>query len=152
MYYPYSKKFCCVKVLILKTINDFLSDLIKKPCMSHSDKNQPVLIISPHCFTGFCYAKSADRKTAAYSETTTRAASKIYVRIPPALELMKTSKQGIHPACMKLANQRGDRPPPPPLVFVSNLPFCDTVCFYCACNKIITKNRDHAAALPEKPL
>jgi oxygen-independent coproporphyrinogen-3 oxidase len=24
------------------------------------------------------------------------------------------------------------------------LPFCDTVCFYCACNKIITKNRKHA--------
>lgn len=22
--------------------------------------------------------------------------------------------------------------------------FCDTVCFYCACNKIITKNRKHA--------
>jgi len=26
-----------------------------------------------------------------------------------------------------------------------HLPFCDTVCYYCACNKIITNNRDHAA-------
>ncbi|MDD1606270.1 MAG: oxygen-independent coproporphyrinogen III oxidase, partial [Methylococcaceae bacterium] len=25
-----------------------------------------------------------------------------------------------------------------------HIPFCDTVCFYCACNKIITKNRSHA--------
>jgi oxygen-independent coproporphyrinogen-3 oxidase len=25
-----------------------------------------------------------------------------------------------------------------------HIPFCDTVCFYCACNKIITKNRAHA--------
>lgn len=27
-----------------------------------------------------------------------------------------------------------------------HIPFCDTVCFYCACNKIITKNREHANA------
>ena len=26
-----------------------------------------------------------------------------------------------------------------------HIPFCDTVCFYCACNKIVTKNRRHAA-------
>jgi oxygen-independent coproporphyrinogen-3 oxidase len=25
-----------------------------------------------------------------------------------------------------------------------HIPFCDTVCFYCACNKIVTKNRGHA--------
>ena len=25
-----------------------------------------------------------------------------------------------------------------------HIPFCDTVCFYCACNKIITKNRKRA--------
>jgi len=25
-----------------------------------------------------------------------------------------------------------------------HLPFCDTVCYYCACNKIITKNKQHA--------
>jgi oxygen-independent coproporphyrinogen-3 oxidase len=32
-----------------------------------------------------------------------------------------------------------------PLSLYFHLPFCDTVCFYCACNKIITKNRAHAA-------
>ncbi|HAO33560.1 MAG TPA: oxygen-independent coproporphyrinogen III oxidase [Candidatus Competibacter sp.] len=30
-----------------------------------------------------------------------------------------------------------------PLSLYFHLPFCDTVCFYCACNKIITKNRRH---------
>ena len=31
-----------------------------------------------------------------------------------------------------------------PLSVYIHLPFCDTVCFYCACNKIITKNRQRA--------
>ena len=25
-----------------------------------------------------------------------------------------------------------------------HIPFCDTVCFYCGCNKVATKNRAHA--------
>ena len=32
-----------------------------------------------------------------------------------------------------------------PLSLYFHIPFCDTVCFYCACNKIVTKNRRHAA-------
>ncbi|MFC6519910.1 oxygen-independent coproporphyrinogen III oxidase [Undibacterium arcticum] len=32
-----------------------------------------------------------------------------------------------------------------PLSLYLHIPFCDTVCYYCACNKIITKNRDKAA-------
>lgn len=35
--------------------------------------------------------------------------------------------------------------PKRPLSLYFHLPFCDTVCFYCACNKIITKNRSRAA-------
>lgn len=34
---------------------------------------------------------------------------------------------------------------PAPLSLYFHLPFCSRVCFYCACNKIITKNRAHAA-------
>jgi oxygen-independent coproporphyrinogen-3 oxidase len=30
-----------------------------------------------------------------------------------------------------------------PLSLYIHIPFCDTVCFYCACNKIVTKNRRH---------
>ena len=33
---------------------------------------------------------------------------------------------------------------PKPLSLYLHLPFCDTVCYYCACNKIITKNKQHA--------
>ena len=32
-----------------------------------------------------------------------------------------------------------------PLSLYLHIPFCDTVCYYCACNKIVTKNRDKAA-------
>ena len=31
-----------------------------------------------------------------------------------------------------------------PLSLYLHIPFCDTVCYYCACNKIVTKNRDKA--------
>lgn len=40
------------------------------------------------------------------------------------------------------ASNTGDNPAPLSLYF--HIPFCDTVCFYCACNKIITKNRKRA--------
>jgi len=33
---------------------------------------------------------------------------------------------------------------PRPLSLYIHLPFCDTVCYYCACNKIITKNKQKA--------
>lgn len=35
--------------------------------------------------------------------------------------------------------------PQRPLSLYFHLPFCDTVCYYCACNKIVTKNRARAA-------
>ena len=31
-----------------------------------------------------------------------------------------------------------------PLSLYLHIPFCDTVCYYCACNKIVTKNREKA--------
>lgn len=31
-----------------------------------------------------------------------------------------------------------------PLSIYVHVPFCDTVCYYCACNKVITRNRRHA--------
>ncbi|SHH01364.1 oxygen-independent coproporphyrinogen III oxidase [Massilia sp. CF038] len=32
-----------------------------------------------------------------------------------------------------------------PMSLYVHIPFCDTVCYYCACNKIVTKNRDKAS-------
>ncbi|SUA90932.1 oxygen-independent coproporphyrinogen III oxidase [Pandoraea pulmonicola] len=37
-----------------------------------------------------------------------------------------------------------------PLSLYVHVPFCDTVCFYCACNKIVTGNRAHAQAYVER--
>jgi oxygen-independent coproporphyrinogen-3 oxidase len=35
-------------------------------------------------------------------------------------------------------------PNPKPLSLYFHIPFCDTVCYYCACNKIVTKRRERA--------
>ena len=35
--------------------------------------------------------------------------------------------------------------PPAPLSLYFHIPFCDTLCFYCGCNKVVTKNRSRAA-------
>jgi oxygen-independent coproporphyrinogen-3 oxidase len=32
---------------------------------------------------------------------------------------------------------------PVPLSLYFHIPFCATVCFYCACNKVVTKNQAH---------
>jgi oxygen-independent coproporphyrinogen-3 oxidase len=40
---------------------------------------------------------------------------------------------------------RRTRGNPRPLSLYLHIPFCDTVCYYCACNKIVTKNREKAA-------
>ncbi len=37
-----------------------------------------------------------------------------------------------------------DRPDARPLSLYIHIPFCSTVCYYCACTKIITANRKHA--------
>ena len=63
-----------------------------------------------------------------------------YTSYPTALEFDETFKTKEFIEHAELSNQRGG-----PLSLYFHLPFCDTVCFYCACNKIITKNRDHAA-------
>jgi oxygen-independent coproporphyrinogen-3 oxidase len=39
-----------------------------------------------------------------------------------------------------------EEPIPRPLSLYLHIPFCDTVCFYCACNKVVTKN--HARTGP----
>ncbi len=62
-----------------------------------------------------------------------------YTSYPTAVEFNEDFTAESYQQQVELSNQRGG-----PLSLYFHLPFCDTVCFYCACNKIITKNRKHA--------
>lgn len=62
-----------------------------------------------------------------------------YTSYPTALEFHDGFTQQAYENEVRRSNARGG-----PLSLYFHLPFCDTVCFYCACNKIITKNRNHA--------
>lgn len=62
-----------------------------------------------------------------------------YTSYPTALELHAGFGDAEYRQHIAISNAAGG-----PLSLYFHIPFCDTVCFYCACNKIITKNRAHA--------
>jgi oxygen-independent coproporphyrinogen-3 oxidase len=45
---------------------------------------------------------------------------------------------------------RGTNTSGSPLSLYIHIPFCDTVCFYCGCNKVVTKDRSRAAPYLER--
>ncbi len=55
------------------------------------------------------------------------------------------SDQFGHKDYLHAVNQAHSRGARHPLSLYVHIPFCDTVCYYCGCNKIVTKNRDKAA-------
>ncbi len=63
-----------------------------------------------------------------------------YTSYPTALELHEGFGDAEYRRHIEKSNAAGG-----PLSLYFHIPFCDTVCFYCACNKIVTKNRAHAA-------
>jgi oxygen-independent coproporphyrinogen III oxidase len=62
-----------------------------------------------------------------------------YTSYPTALELHEGFTEEHYRQRIAESNAKGG-----PLSLYFHIPFCDTVCFYCACNKIVTKNRQHA--------
>lgn len=62
-----------------------------------------------------------------------------YTSYPTALELHEGFGDVEYRQQIAKSNASGG-----PLSLYFHIPFCDTVCFYCACNKIVTKNRAHA--------
>ena len=62
-----------------------------------------------------------------------------YTSYPTALELHDGFNDEDYRQHIIKSNTAGG-----PLSLYFHIPFCDTVCFYCACNKIVTKNRKHA--------
>ncbi len=61
-----------------------------------------------------------------------------YTSYPTALELHEGFGDEDYRRHISKSNAAGG-----PLSLYFHIPFCDTVCFYCACNKIVTKNRAH---------
>lgn len=63
-----------------------------------------------------------------------------YTSYPTAVQFHERFTAADYGALARASNASGK-----PLSLYVHIPFCDTVCFYCACNKIITRNRRRAA-------
>ena len=64
-----------------------------------------------------------------------------YTSYPTAVQFHEGFGEADYRACVTATNEE---PVLRPLSLYFHIPFCDTLCFYCACNKIATKNRAHA--------
>ena len=68
-----------------------------------------------------------------------------YTSYPTAVEFHEGFGEGDYRAACARSNESGR-----PLSLYFHIPFCDTVCFYCACNKIATKDRSLAQPYLER--
>lgn len=68
-----------------------------------------------------------------------------YTSYPTAVEFDERFDEAAYQAACARSNQSGR-----PLSLYFHIPFCDTVCFYCACNKIATKDRGLAPPYLER--
>lgn len=64
-----------------------------------------------------------------------------YTSYPTALQFRENFDADAYRGCARETN--GD-PIPQALSLYVHVPFCAAVCFYCACTKIVTRNRSHA--------
>ena len=62
-----------------------------------------------------------------------------YTSYPTAIQFSEDFTEENYFQQVKLSNERNT-----PLSLYFHIPFCDTICYYCGCNKIVTKNRSHA--------
>lgn len=62
-----------------------------------------------------------------------------YTSYPTAIQFSEEFNEASYYEQVKLSNERNT-----PLSLYFHIPFCDTICYYCGCNKIVTKNRNHA--------
>ncbi|GMQ96273.1 MAG: oxygen-independent coproporphyrinogen III oxidase [Gammaproteobacteria bacterium] len=65
-----------------------------------------------------------------------------YTSYPPATAFHSGFAEADYRAAARIGNRQQ---PPKPLSLYFHIPFCSTVCYYCACNKIVTRNRSRAA-------
>ncbi|MEJ2360726.1 MAG: oxygen-independent coproporphyrinogen III oxidase [Gammaproteobacteria bacterium] len=62
-----------------------------------------------------------------------------YTSYPTAAQFTTDFRDADYRRQIALSNEAGR-----PLSLYFHIPFCDTICFYCACNKVVTKNRARA--------
>ena len=62
-----------------------------------------------------------------------------YTSYPTAIQFTDNFTEKDYYQQVELSNKRNT-----PLSLYFHIPFCDTICYYCGCNKIVTKNRNHA--------
>lgn len=68
-----------------------------------------------------------------------------YTSYPTAVQFDASfSLDDYRAVCERTNQQSRQSSSPTPLSLYFHIPFCDTVCFYCGCNKVATKNRDLA--------
>ena len=62
-----------------------------------------------------------------------------YTSYPTAVQFTDDFSEAEYRAQAELSNEGN-----PPLSLYFHIPFCDTVCYYCGCNKVVTKDRSRA--------
>lgn len=68
-----------------------------------------------------------------------------YTSYPTAIQFAEHYTEESYKAFAEKSNLSGQ-----PLSLYFHIPFCDTVCFYCGCNKVVTKDRSKAAPYLER--
>lgn len=63
-----------------------------------------------------------------------------YTSYPTAVQFDESFGEAAYKQIVRESNATGS-----PLSLYFHIPFCDTICFYCACNKVATKDRSMAA-------
>ncbi len=63
-----------------------------------------------------------------------------YTSYPTAVQFHDGFNEADYRAAAARSNQAGG-----PLSIYVHVPFCDTICYYCGCNKVVTKDRSRAA-------
>ena len=66
-----------------------------------------------------------------------------YTSYPTAMEFTPAVNEKVYADWVRESNSIGR-----PLSLYVHVPFCAHVCFYCACNKVVTGNRDKADPFP----
>ena len=74
-----------------------------------------------------------------------------YTSYPTAVQFRDDFDGQSYAEAVTVSNENSQRAATPqPLSLYFHIPFCDTVCFYCGCNKVVTKDRSKAAPYLER--